>query len=198
MADRKRKRKRQGGGTGAARSAPAASSAAPRRADPPKVGGADAMKRGYAKAELKNIAAREALEPIGPENRPKVVLVACAWLLLACVSLVVSIVTADGDDAAGQRVGNALMLGVVALAIWGTFRLRPWAILGTQTLFALAFVFTILAAVFSDKVLLSLALGASALITGAIFYKMIKVMARVQKMELQRRGELDPPASAGG
>lgn len=155
------------------------------------------MKRGYAKAELKNIAAREALEPIGPENRPRVVLVACAWLLLACVSLVVSIVTADGDDAAGQRVGNALMLLVVLVAVWGTYRLRPWAILGAQTLFALAFVFTVLAAVFSDKVLLSLALAASALITGAIFYKMIRVMARVQKMELRRRGELDPPVSGG-
>lgn len=200
MADRKRKRKRNGGGSGAAKATPAATRPAPASAPapaPPKGGGGDAMKRGYAKAELKNIAAREALEPIGPENRPRVVLVACAWLLLACVSLVVSIVTADGDDAAGQRVGNALMLLVVLVAIWGTYRLRPWAILGAQTLFALAFVFTVLAAVFSDKVLLSLALAASALITGAIFYKMIRVMARVQKMELRRRGELDPPVQGG-
>lgn len=196
MADRKRKRKRQGAASGGARAA--ATRTAPRpTAASPNAGG-DAMKRGYAKAELKNIAAREALEPIGPENRPRIVLIACAWLLLACISLVVSIVTADGDDATGQRFGNALMLAVVLVAIWGTYRLRPWAILGAQTLFALAFVFTILAAVFSDKVLLSLALAASALITGAIFYRMIKVMARVQKMELQRRGELDPPASAGG
>lgn len=197
MADRKRKRKRQGAGP--AKVAPAATRTAPRPAAPaPKAGGNDAMKRGYAKAELKNIAAREALEPIGPENRPRIVLVACAWLFLACISLVVSIVTADGSDAGGQRFGNALMLAVVLVAIWGTYRLRPWAILGAQTLFALAFVFTILAAVFSDKILLSLALAASALITGAIFYRMIKVMARVQKMELRRRGELDPPAPAGG
>lgn len=200
MADRKRKRKRHSAGTGPAK-AGTAPRTAPRpaaTAAPPKAGGGDAMKRGYAKAELKNIAAREALEPIGPENRPRVVLVACAWMLLACVSLVASIVTADGDDAGGQRIGNALMLVVVLVAVWGTYRLRPWAILGAQTLFALAFVFTVLAAVFSDKVLLSLALAASALITGAIFYRMIKVMARVQKMELQRRGELDPPAPAGG
>jgi peptidoglycan/LPS O-acetylase OafA/YrhL len=155
------------------------------------------MKRGYAKAELKNIAAREALQPIGPENRPRIVLVACAWLLLACISLVVSIVTADGDGVAGQRFGNALMLAVVLLAIWGTYRLRPWAILGAQTLFALAFVFTVLAAVFSDEILLSLGLAASALVTGWIFYRMINVMARVQKMELQRRGEIDAPSPRG-
>lgn len=152
------------------------------------------MKRGYAKAELKNIEARKALEPISAENRPRIVLIACAWLLLACVSLVVSIITADGKGALGQRFGNALMLAVVLVAVWGTFRLRPWAILGTQTLFALAFVFTILAAVFSDKVLLSIGLAVSGLITGWIFYRMINVMARVQKMELIRRGELDETA----
>lgn len=193
MADRKRKRKRHATGTGAAK-APA-SRAAPRPAAPAPKGGGDAMKRGYAKAELKNIAAREALQPIGPENRPRIVLVACAWLLLACVSLVVSFVTADGDEAGTQRVGNALFLLIVLVAVWGTWRLRPWAVLGAQTLFALAFVFTCLAAVFSDQVLLSLALAVSALVTGAIFYRMINVMARVQKMELQRRGTIPGPGS---
>jgi hypothetical protein len=197
MADRKRKRKRHAGASATSTGTAARPSAAPRPASPPAAGGGDAMKRGYAKAELKNIAAREALQPIGPENRPRIVLVACAWLLVACVSIVVSIVTADGDGAGGQRFGNALMLLVVLVAVWGTWRLRPWAILGAQTLFALAFVFTILAAVFSDQILLSLALGASALVTGWIFYRMINVMARVQKMELQRRGEIETPSTGG-
>lgn len=199
MADRKRKRKRHAGGSGAARGAgtPKRTDVRPPAATPPtpKAGGSDAMKRGYAKAELKNIAAREALEPIGPENRPRIVPIACAWLLLACVSLVVSFVTADGDEVATQRFGNALFLIIILVAIWGTWRLRPWAILGAQTLFALAFVFTCLAAVFSDKILLSLALAVSALVTGAIFYRMINVMARVQKMELQRRGAIPGPGS---
>jgi hypothetical protein len=194
MADRKRKRKRHAGGTGAAGKTVAARPAAPSPAGPapaPKAGGNTAMRRGYAKAEEKNVAARAALQPIGPENRPRIVVIACAWLLLACASLVVSIVSADGQGAVAQRFGNGLMLLVVLVAVWGTFRLKAWAVLGAQTLFALAFVFTILAAVFSDKVLLSLGLVASALITGAIFYRMINVMARVQKMELIRRGELD-------
>ncbi|MEV4423561.1 hypothetical protein AB0L40_26870, partial [Patulibacter sp. NPDC049589] len=194
MADRKRKRKRHAGTTGAPQK-PTATRTVPSPAPPPKAGGNDAMKRGYAKAELKNIAAREALEPIGPENRPRIVLIACGWLLLACISLIVSIITADGDGANATRFGNALMLIVVLVAVWGTYRLRPWAILGAQTLFALAFVFTILAAVFSDKALLSVGLVVSGLITGWVFYRMINVMARVQKMELIRRGELEgtPP-----
>lgn len=195
MADRKRKRKRHAGASsapGGAASRPAPRPATP-AAPPAPAGGQNGMKRGYAKAELKNVAAREALQPIGPENRPRIVLIACAWLVVACISIVISIVTADGDGVGSQRFGNALMLAVVLVAVWGTYRLRPWAILGSQTLFALAFVFTILAAVFSDDLLLSLALAASALVTGWIFYRMINVMARVQKMELQRRGEIDPP-----
>jgi hypothetical protein len=203
MADRKRKRKRSAGAQGSAKKpVQAATRTAPSPADrstgqgarPARGGGSDAMRRGYAKAELKNIEARKALEPISAENRPQIVLIACAWLLLACISLVVSIVTADGKGALGTRFGNGLMLVVVLVAVWGTYRLRPWAILGSQTLFALAFVFTILAAVFSDKVLLSIGLAVSGLITGWIFYRMINVMARVQKMELIRRGELDETA----
>jgi hypothetical protein len=96
-----------------------------------------------------------------------------------------------------QRFGNGLMLLVVLVAVWGTFRLKAWAVLGAQTLFALAFVFTVLAAVFSDKLLLSIGLAASALVTGWVFYRMINVMARVQKMELQRRGEIETPAAGG-
>lgn len=194
MADRKRKRKRQAGAS-ASSGGTATRPATPRPTAPPAPAssGDSGMKRGYAKAELKNVAARDALQPIGPENRPRIVLVACAWLVVACISIVASIVTADGDGAGSQRFGNALMLAVVLVAVWGTYRLRPWAILGSQTLFALAFVFTILAAVFSDDLLLSLALAASALVTGWIFYRMINVMARVQKMELQRRGEIESP-----
>lgn len=211
MADRKRKRKRHAGGPGAGQKSAAARPAAagpnagrPAAQRPVSAGapaakpeGNAAMRRGYAKAEQKNIAAREALQPIGPENRPQIVLVACAWLLLACASLAVSIVSADGDGAMAQRFGNGLMLAVVLVAVWGTFQLKPWAVLGAQTLFALAFVFTILAAVFSDKVLLSVGLVVSGLITGWVFYKMINVMARVQKMELIRRGELDDAEPRG-
>jgi hypothetical protein len=205
MADRKRKRKQRptAPAARAAASAPApeagASPAAPERsgAEP---GGRDAMRRGYAKAEQKNIAAREALEPISTAERPGIVVVACAWLLIACISIVVSFFTADGDGVAAQRGSNALVLVIIVMAIVGTWQLKAWAILGTQTILALACVFTILAAALMPNLLVALLLVVSALVSGAIFYRMINVLARVQKAEHIRRGTLpvDVPHDVDG
>lgn len=207
MADRKRKRKgrapvRSGaatGATGAAAPTPPSAEQTPADAPSPE-GGRDAMRRGYAKAEVKNQAAREALEPISTANRPRIVVVACAWLVVACVSIVVSLITADGNGVAAQRGSNVLVLAILVLAIVGTWRLKAWAILGTQTILALACVFTILAAVLMPNILVALLLVASALVSGAIFYRMVNVLARVQKAEHIRRGTLpvDVPDDVDG
>lgn len=203
MADRKRKRKQRPSAP-AARPAATAPDAAPAAGTPersaPEDGGRDAMRRGYAKAELKNIAAREALQPISTAERPGIVVVACGWLLIACISIVVSFFTADGDGVAAQRGSNALVLVIIVMAIVGTWQLKAWAILGTQTILALACVFTILAAALMPNLLVALLLVVSALISGAIFYRMIKVLARVQKAEHLRRGTLpvDVPRDVDG
>ncbi|WP_022927164.1 hypothetical protein [Patulibacter americanus] len=204
MADRKRKRKQRPTAPAArpAASAPesgASPAAAPERSAE-EAGGRDAMRRGYAKAEQKNIAAREALQPISTANRPGIVLVACAWLLVACASIVYSLITADGKGVAAQRGSNALVLVIIVMAIVGTWQLKAWAILGTQTILALACVFTILAAALMPDLLVALLLVASALVSGAIFYRMINVLARVQKAEHIRRGTLpvDVPPDVDG
>jgi hypothetical protein len=204
MADRKRKRKQRPTAP-AARSAasapePGASPAAAPERSAEEAGGRDAMRRGYAKAEQKNIAAREALEPISTANRPGIVLVACAWLLVACASIVYSLITADGKGVAAQRGSNALVLVIIVMAIVGTWQLKAWAILGTQTILALACVFTILAAALMPDLLVALLLVVSALVSGAIFYRMINVLARVQKAEHIRRGTLpvDVPRDVDG
>lgn len=202
MADRKRKRKQRptAPAARAAASAPKAdASPAPERSGT-EPGGRDAMRRGYAKAEQKNVAAREALEPISTAERPGIVVVACAWLLIACISIVVSFFTADGDGVAAQRGSNALVLVIIVMAIVGTWQLKAWAILGTQTILALACVFTILAAALMPNLLVALLLVVSALVSGAIFYRMINVLARVQKAEHIRRGTLpvDVPRDVDG
>jgi hypothetical protein len=203
MADRKRKRKQRPTAPAArpAASAPesGAAPAAPERSAE-KAGGRDSMRRGYAKAEQKNIAAREALQPISTANRPGIVLVACAWLLVACASIVYSLITADGKGVAAQRGSNALVLVIIVMAIVGTWQLKAWAILGTQTILALACVFTILAAALMPNLLVALLLIVSALVSGAIFYRMINVLARVQKAEHIRRGTLpvDVPPDVDG
>lgn len=119
---------------------------------------------------------------------------------MACASIVYSLITADGKGVAAQRGSNALVLVIIVMAIVGTWQLKAWAILGTQTILALACVFTILAAALMPNLLVALLLVASALVSGAIFYRMINVLARVQKAEHLRRGTLpvDVPRDVDG
>lgn len=185
MADRKRKRKSSASRPGSARAgASAPKPATPPR--PPKQSGAEMMQRGYARAEERNQAARESLQPLAPGERPGVLVAAVAWLVLIAVVMVYNAIASNGLSD-GSRVGNGVMVVLIAIAIVGTLRLEYWAILGTQTLLALTLVSLILAALVVTNVLLILLAVAGALVSGYLFFKMVKVMARVQKTAMLER-----------
>ncbi|MFA4928737.1 MAG: hypothetical protein WC558_09475 [Patulibacter sp.] len=183
MADRKRKRKSSGARTAPTR--PAAREKAPAPA-PPAQNGSEMMKRGYARAELKNEAVREALEPLEPGERPGILAATVAWLGLIAAVMVYNAIASNGLSN-GSRVGNGVMVLLIAIAAFGTWRLEYWAILGTQTLLALTLVSLILAALVVTNVLLVLLAVAAALVSGYLFFKMVKVMARVQKTAMLQR-----------
>lgn len=184
MADRKRKRK-----SSASRATPSRNGASgPVGATPPKPkqSGAEMMKRGYARAEEKNQATREALEPLEPGERPGVVVAAVAWLGLMAMLMVYNAVASNGLSD-GSRVGNGVMVVLIAVAAFGTWRLEYWAILGTQTLLALTLVSLIIFVLVIESVLLVLLGIVATLISGYLFFKMVKVMARVQKTAMLKR-----------
>jgi hypothetical protein len=147
--------------------------------------GSDSMARGYAKAEERNQAAREALEPLGEGERPLVVTIGAIAAGLVALSIVVGYlagVKADGETPKIPQVaGPVLILGVMA---WGMWRARYWAVLGFQ----LILVFLIFAAVSGLAVSAStvpqfLATGILLAISGGFFYFMVKAMARIQMPE---------------
>jgi hypothetical protein len=184
MADRKRKRK-----SSAARGSRPNAPAAPAPTEPEAArpaSGAEMMKRGYARAEEKNQAVRDSLEPIQPGERPPVLIAAVVWLAVIAVLMVYNAVRPD-DLSDGSRVGNLAMVVLIVIAAVGTLRLRYWAILGTQTLLALTLVSLILFALVIENVLLVLLGVLCAVVTGYLFYKMVKVMARVQKTAMLER-----------
>lgn len=184
MADRKRKRK-----SSAARNAPARNGAsAPANATPPrpKESGAEMMKRGYARAEVKNQATREALQPLEPGERPGILLATVVWILVIAAVMTYNAIASNGLSN-GSRVGNGVMVLLIVVAAFGTWRLEYWAILGTQTLLALTLVSLVLAAMVVTNLWLVLLAVVSALISGYFFYKMVKVMARVQKTAMLQR-----------
>jgi hypothetical protein len=144
--------------------------------------GPDRMKEGYAKAEQRNQAAREALVPLADGERPTVVTVGAIVSGLIALSIVAGYlagVEVDGEKPRlAQVVAPALIMGVMA---WGMWRARYWAVLGFQ----LILVFLIFSAVFGLMVQASsLAQFAVTLcllaVSGTFFFFMVKAMARIQ------------------
>lgn len=193
MAEGKRKRKRGTRPAGTADPGAATATVVAEPTAPPADeagGGRGAMSRGYAKAEQKNAATRAALEPLEPGDRPGVVLAAVVWLALIAAGMVYTAITADGDNAGSTRLGNVAMIVLIVVAAVGTWRLKYWAILGTQTILALSIVIGFVALVTLTKAWLIPLAVAQPLISAVLFFRMVKVMARVQKAELIRRGEV--------
>jgi hypothetical protein len=160
VADSKRKRKQRGAGP------------TPR----------DRMESGYARAEERNQAARESLEPLVDGERPLVVTIGAVLSALLAVSIVggyLAGVEVDGErPKLAQVIAPALLMGLMA---WGMWRARYWAVLGFQ----LILVFLIFSAVFGLAVQaasvgqIAVTLGLLA-VSGTFFYFMVKAMARIQ------------------
>jgi hypothetical protein len=152
--------------------------------------GADRMKEGYAKAEERNQAAREALEPLGEGERPTVVTIGAVVAGLIALSIVAGYlagVKVNGETPkVPQIVAPAGILGIMA---WGMWRARYWAVLGFQ----LILVFLIFSAVFGLAVQaatvaqFAATLGLLA-VSGTFFFFMVKAMARIQMPERTPRG----------
>jgi hypothetical protein len=140
------------------------------------------MEQGYARAEVRNQEAREALKPLGDGERPLVVTIGAALSALIAISVLVGYLL--GTEVNGERpklaqvLAPALLMGVMA---WGMWRARYWAVLGFQ----LILVFLIFSAVYGlalqaatvAQVAATLAL---LVVSGTFFFFMVKAMARIQ------------------
>ena len=164
-----RKRKRRGGGT-------------PAEPDGPAPTPRERMQRGYARAEERNQAVREGLEPLAEGERPLVVTIGAVLAGLVALSILAGYlagVEVEGDKPRlAQVLAPALIMGTMA---WGMWRARYWAVLGFQLLL----VFLIFSAVFGLAVQASsfaefAATTGLLAVAGTLFYFMVKAMARIQ------------------
>jgi hypothetical protein len=173
-----RKRRRPAAGQRAVRPAAAPDAPAPADADP----------RGYARSRARDEAARAALKPLRPGERPTAVTVgAVAAAALALANLIALAfgynagedTLSPGSNVTGSIIA-ALVLGLVAYGMW---RARYWAVLGMQTLLALTIVVSALGLIQAVNwwafVLVTIILVAS----GTLFWFLVKAMARIQMPE---------------
>lgn len=143
------------------------------------------MKAGYAKAEVRNQAARESLEPLAEGQRPTVVTVGAIFSGVVAVLLWGSAIYAliTGADAGGREVDipqwSFFALVITAMA-WGMWNAKYWAVLGFQMLLVLLIMAGILGMVVAPTLLQIL--GTLILVIGlsVLFWFMVKAMARIQ------------------
>ena len=132
------------------------------------------------RSEQKNEAARAALTPLAPGERPRAVTVAALVALLFGLSNFV--MYALGVEIRGQEpTAGVLVFGALMLAAaWGMWNVRYWAVLGMQALLALiiiAFAISAMTASGLAGVVISVGVIAAA---GTLFWFMVSAMARIQ------------------
>ena len=186
MGQRSRKRRRaeaaDGGAKPAARRGATAPEAKPAREPGDASSGRDDFSARYrARSEARNEAARARLEPLQPGERPRAVTIgALVALLLAVANVVFYIVGGEIEGDKPALPGVLSYTGLMLAAAYGQWRARYWAVLGMEALLGiLIVVFSILLVIASNvaAVLVSLAVIVPA---GALFWFLVKAMARIQ------------------
>lgn len=194
MAEPRRKRKERGGaglsvdhGAAAADGSAAANGAATANGagathTAPRPSPRERMEAGYAKAEVRNQATRDALAPLAPGERPPVVTVSAILSALVAASILITwaagVKVNDSHPSLTAALGPALITGVLA---WGMWRARYWAVVCFQAVL----VFLIFAAVYALLVEANSVSGfavtvALLAVCGTLFWLMVKAMARIQ------------------
>ncbi|MGH2952545.1 MAG: hypothetical protein ACRDK9_00800 [Solirubrobacterales bacterium] len=163
-------------------------------------GSDDPVARMAARSEERNRAAREALEPLGENERPTAVTIGAVIAALIALSaaigwaagIEVTQIGSDGIEQGEDRAPVVAVLATVALMgtmAWGMWKARYWAVLGFQALLVIVLVAASLGLLQATE--WTQAVGTTLLIAGggALFYFMIKAMARIQMPERLPRDE---------
>jgi hypothetical protein len=140
------------------------------------------MQAGYAKAEVRNQAAREALVPLADGERPPVVTFSAVLCALVFASILITFALGVKVNGSVPKL-NTILLPVVILGAlaWGMWKARYWAVV----CFQIVLVFLIFTAVYGLMVEATSIAEISAsvgllVLSGVLFWLMVKAMARIQ------------------
>ena len=135
--------------------------------------------------EERNVEERQKLEPLEEAERPTVVTIAAVISAVVAVASIVGyalwdVLRDDPRPPALSVVSFVIVIGAMAIGLW---RARYWAVLGFQATLVLVMLATTLGTI--GALTVGLAIGNFLLLAaaGALFYFMIKAMARIQMPE---------------
>jgi hypothetical protein len=160
------------------RPAPAAE---PRRPRAPLEPPAAAEPSRPSRSETRAAEARSRLEPLPSAQRPLPVTISAVVALVIAVANIVAWLA--GLEVRGERpalAGILVLSALMAACAAGLWRMRYWAVLGFEAMLALTVVYAALSLTVADNLggfLLPLALIG---LGGWLFYKLVRIMARLQ------------------
>ncbi len=125
--------------------------------------------------------ARASLEPLREDERPAALLVAIAVAVLLALGVVVGALTVHGlSHRGGSLAGGVFLACVLALLAGGMYRRRYWAVLAFEALLAFQILVTSLALVVASTLLAAGLCLLSIVLAGWLFWKLVRVMGRMQ------------------
>jgi uncharacterized membrane protein (DUF2068 family) len=178
----KRSRKRSAE-PAAAKPKPAAAKPKPRatRETPASGNGAPAPAKKASRSEAKNAAARAELEPLAEGERPRAVTVAAIVAALFAIGNLIAF--AAGVKINGQKaqasgvISYSVLMAIAAVGMWKS---RYWAVLGMQAILGILIVLFSLFLFEASDLKSGLICIAVIVPAGALFYFLVKAMARIQ------------------
>ncbi|HUA74984.1 MAG TPA: hypothetical protein VL988_09535 [Solirubrobacteraceae bacterium] len=134
----------------------------------------------------RDAAARAALQPLGEREWPVPLRIAIAVAILLAAGVIAGAASIhDLSRHGGSLPGAALLAVVLLLTAQGMYRRRYWAVLGFEALLAFQIIVTSLALVVASTLLAAAICLVSVGLGGWLFWKLIRVMGRIQAGEQQ-------------
>jgi hypothetical protein len=139
------------------------------------------MRRGYARSEERNAEVRAQLAPLAPGERPPaLVAAAIVAALLGTANLVALIAGVEVQGEQPTAVGVLAFCVIMYVAAAGLWLARYWAVLGFEALLGLIVLFFSLFLLRASNVLAVVVCVAIIGVAGWLFWKLIRVMGRIQ------------------
>jgi hypothetical protein len=130
---------------------------------------------------------RAALAPLGAGEWPIALRVAIGVCIVLAIAVIVGAASVhDLSRHGGSLPGAALLAVVLALLAQGMYRHRYWAVLSFEALLAFQIIVTSLALVVASTILAAIVCVISVGLGGWLFWKLVRVMGRMQASESPR------------
>ena len=141
----------------------------------------DGLARGYARSRERDAAARAALQPLAPGERPLAVTIAAVLAALLGAANVSLLAAGWEIEGSGQSAAGALIFaGLMWIAAAGMWRCRYWAVLGFEALLGIAIVYACMALLVASNFAAVLRCLGIIAIAAPLFWFLIRAMARIQ------------------